>query len=139
MDHVGIVVEDLRGAIDFFRVLGLELEGEGSLEGGIADQVTALDGVRSDIAMLRTPDGNARIELSKFHSPRSPDGGSNAPANAIGIRHVTFAVDDIDEAVGALQSRGAKLVGDVARYEDYYRLCYMRGPEGIIVELAQKL
>ena len=139
MDHVGIVVEDLQSAIDFFRVLGLELEGEGSLEGGIADQVTALDGVRSDIAMLRTSDGSARIELSKFHKPASPEGGSGAPANAIGIRHVSFAVDDIDEAVSALQSHGAKLVGEIARYEDYYRLCYMRGPEGIIVELAQKL
>jgi catechol 2,3-dioxygenase-like lactoylglutathione lyase family enzyme len=139
MDHVGIVVDDLAAAIEFFVELGLELEGEAQLEGSFVDRVVGLDGVRTEIAMLRTPDGHGRVELSKFHSPRSRADGGPAPANALGIRHLTFAVDDIDAVVAGLRDRGAELVGELERYRDSYRLCYVRGPEGIIVELAEEL
>jgi len=134
MDHVGVVVEDLAAAIDFFVELGLELQGEWSAEGGWVDRVIGLEGVRADCAMLQTPDGHARIELSKFHSPPAEGGDGHAPSNAPGIRHLTFAVDDLDAAVDGLE-----LVGEVENYEDVYKLCYVRGPEGIIVELAEKL
>jgi catechol 2,3-dioxygenase-like lactoylglutathione lyase family enzyme len=134
MDHVGVVVEDLAGAIDFFVGLGLELEGQWEAEGGFVDRVVGLEGVRADCAMLRTPDGHARIELSQFHSPAAEGGDGHAPANAPGIRHLTFAVDDLDAAV-----EGLELVGEIDNYEDIYRLCYVRGPEGIIVELAEKI
>jgi catechol 2,3-dioxygenase-like lactoylglutathione lyase family enzyme len=139
MDHVGIVVDDLAAAIGFFVELGLELQGEGTVEGRGVDRIVGLDGVRSDIAMLQTPDGHGRLELTKFHTPPTRGGDRHAPANAPGIRHVAFAVDDIDAAVAGLRARGAELVGEVEDYEDVYRLCYVRGPEGIIVELAQRI
>ena len=139
MDHVGVVVDDLGAAVDFFTALGLELEGEQSLEGDLVDRVVGLEGVRSEIAMLVTPDGNSRLELSKFHAPLGPGGDGHAPANAPGIRHLTFAVDDIDAAVAGVRARGGELVGELENYEDVYRLCYVRGPEGIIVELAEKI
>ena len=139
MDHVGIVVEDLAGAVAFFVELGLELQGEAAVEGDWVDRVVGLDGVRAQIAMLQTPDGHGRLELSKFHEPTSDGGYQRAPANALGIRHVTFAVDDIDAVVARLRARGAELVGELGRYRDSYRLCYVRGPEGIILELAEKI
>jgi catechol 2,3-dioxygenase-like lactoylglutathione lyase family enzyme len=139
MDHVGVVVEDLEDAVAFFVDLGLELQGETPVEGDWVDRVVGLEGVRAQIAMLQTPDGHGRIELAKFHSPSSDGGHQHAPANALGIRHVTFAVDDIDAVLARLRARGAQLVGELERYQDSYRLCYVRGPEGIIVELAEPL
>jgi catechol 2,3-dioxygenase-like lactoylglutathione lyase family enzyme len=139
MDHVGIVVDDLVAATAFFVELGLELQGEGSVEGGWVDRVVGLEGVRAEIAMLATPDGHGRLELSKFHAPSGRVGDRHAPANIPGIRHLAFAVDDIDAVVAGLRARGAELVGEVKRYKDSYRLCYVRGPEGIIVELAQQI
>ena len=115
------------------------LQGEGSVEGRWADRIVGLEGVRSDLAMLETPDGNARIELAKFHSPSHEGDNRHAPANAPGIRHIAFAVDDIDAVVAGLRARGAELVGEVERYKDIYRLCYVRGPEGIIIELAERI
>jgi catechol 2,3-dioxygenase-like lactoylglutathione lyase family enzyme len=138
MDNVGIVVDDLAEAIAFFVELGLELEFETTVEGRWVDRVVGLDGVKSDIAMLRTPDGHSRLELSRFHAPpvipRTPE---LAPVNALGYLRVMFAVDDIDEVLARLQARGAELVGEVVQYEDQYRLCYIRGPEGIVVALAE--
>jgi catechol 2,3-dioxygenase-like lactoylglutathione lyase family enzyme len=139
MDHVGIVVGDLAAAVEFFVVLGLELEGEGSVEGAWVDRVIGLDGVRSEIAMLATPDGHSKVELSRFRSPLVPAGDPEAPTNAPGIRHITFAVDDLDATLERLRPHGAELVGAVENYADVYRLCYVRGPEGIIVELAERL
>jgi catechol 2,3-dioxygenase-like lactoylglutathione lyase family enzyme len=139
MEHVGIVVDDLAAATEFFVELGLDLQGEGEVEGGSVDRVVGLEGVRADIAMLQAPDGNGRIELAKFHSPAYQGDNRHAPANAPGIRHVTFAVEDIDAVVAGLRARGAELVGELERYEDSYRLCYVRGPEGIIVELAERI
>jgi len=139
MDHVGVVVEDLEAAIGFFVELGLELRGEASVEGSWVDRVIGLDGVQADIAMLRTPDGHGWVELSRFHSPPSGAGDGGAPANALGIRHLSFVVDDIEDVVARLRARGAELVGAVERYRDSYLLCYMRGPEGIIVELAEEI
>jgi catechol 2,3-dioxygenase-like lactoylglutathione lyase family enzyme len=139
MDHVGIVVEDLEAATAFFLALGLKLQGEASVEGTWVDRVVGLEGVRTDIAMLETPDGHGRVELAKFHAPPSPEGDRNAPANTLGIRHLTFAVDDLDSVVVGVRARGGELVGEVERYRDVYRLCYIRGPEGIIVELAERI
>jgi len=139
MDHVGIVVDDLEAAKAFFVELGLEMQGEGSVEDGWVDRVVGLEGVRAELAMMQTPDGHGRLELVKFHAPSGPDGDRHAPANTPGLRHITFAVDDIDAAVAGLQAHGAELVGEVERYEDIYRLCYIRGPEGIIVELAEQI
>ncbi len=139
MDHVGIVVEDLAAAKAFFVELGLEVQGEGAVEGGWVDRVVGLDGVRAEIAMLETADGHGRVELARFHAPSGGAGDRHAPANALGIRHISFAVDDIDAVVAGLRARGAELVGEVERYRDRYRLCYVRGPEGIIVELAERL
>jgi catechol 2,3-dioxygenase-like lactoylglutathione lyase family enzyme len=139
MDHVGIVVDDLAATKAFFVELGLELLGEWPAEGDWVDRVVGLEGVRTENVMLQTPDGHARLELSKYQAPPSPDGDSHAPVNAPGIRHLTFEVDDVDAAVAAVRARGGELVGEVERYEDIYRLCYVRGPEGIIVELAEKL
>jgi catechol 2,3-dioxygenase-like lactoylglutathione lyase family enzyme len=139
MDHVGIVVDDLEAAKAFFVALGLKLQGEMPVEGRWVDRVVGLEGVRADIVMLETPDGHGRLELTKFHAPLGQDGGRHAPANALGIRHVTFAVDDIDAAVARARARGGELVGQVEQYEDMYRLCYVRGPEGIIVELAEQI
>ncbi|HEY5333323.1 MAG TPA: VOC family protein [Solirubrobacterales bacterium] len=139
MEHVGIVVDDLDAATAFFVELGLELQGEASVEGDWVDRVIGLEGVRSDIAMLETPDGKGRIELSRFRSPPGPSGDPQAPSNAPGIRHITFEVDDLDATVAGLRSHGAELVGAIERYGDIYRLCYIRGPAGIIVELAEPL
>ncbi|MGI8803175.1 MAG: VOC family protein [Solirubrobacteraceae bacterium] len=139
MDHVGIVVDDLAAATAFFVALGLELQGAGAVEGGWVDRVVGLEGVRAEIAMVETPDGHGRLELTKFHTPSDQAGNRDAPANTPGIRHVAFAVDDIDAVVAGLRARGAELVGELERYEDSYRLCYVRGPEGIIVELAEQI
>jgi catechol 2,3-dioxygenase-like lactoylglutathione lyase family enzyme len=139
MDHVGIVVDDLEDAIAFFTTLGLELRGKAEVDGDWVDRVIGLEGVRSEIAMLSTPDGHGQVELSRFHSPPAESGDENAPANVPGIRHITFAVDDIEDVLARLQARGAELVGALERYRDSYRLCYVRGPAGIIVELAQPI
>ena len=139
MDHVGIVVDDLAAATEFFLELGLELQGEGPVEGRWVDRVVGLEGVRAEVAMMQTPDGTGRLELSKFHSPPNEGDDRHAPANAPGIRHVSFAVDDIDGVVAGLRARGTELVGELERYEDRYRLCYVRGPEGIIIELAERI
>jgi catechol 2,3-dioxygenase-like lactoylglutathione lyase family enzyme len=139
MDHVGIVVDDLAAATAFFVELGLKLAGESTVQGRWVDRVVGLEGVRANIAMLETPDGHGRIELAKFHAPPGRAGERHAPANTPGIRHITFAVDDIDDMLARLQARGAGLVGEVERYENIYRLCYIRGPEGIIVELAERI
>jgi catechol 2,3-dioxygenase-like lactoylglutathione lyase family enzyme len=139
MDHVGIVVDDLEAATAFFLELGLELEGEAAVEGRWVDRVVGLDDVRVDIAMVRTPDGHGRLELTKFHTPAATTAEPNAPANTLGLRRIMFAVDDIDDVVARLRAHGAELVGEVEQYEDSYRLCYVRGPEGIIVALAEQL
>jgi catechol 2,3-dioxygenase-like lactoylglutathione lyase family enzyme len=139
MDHVSVVVDDLAAATAFFVELGLKLQGEMPVEGGWVDRVVGLEGIRVDIAMLETSDGDGRLELVKFHSPSVRGGDRNAPANSLGIRHVAFAVDDIDAAVATVRARGGELVGEVEQYEDSYRLCYVRGPEGIIVELAEQI
>ena len=139
MDHVGIVVDDLAAAKAFFVELGLKLVGETPVEGEWVDRVVGLEGIRVDLAMLETQDGHGRLELVKFHAPSSQGGDRHAPANTPGIRHLAFAVDDIDAVVSGLQARGAELVGEVEDYEDIYRLCYVRGPEGIIVELAERI
>jgi catechol 2,3-dioxygenase-like lactoylglutathione lyase family enzyme len=139
MEHVGIVVDDLAVATAFFVELGLKLQGQVPVEGRWVDRIVGLDGVRAEIAMLQTPDGHGRLELVKFHSPSAQGDNQDAPANTLGIRHVAFAVDDIDTAVAGLRTHGAELVGEVERYEDSYRLCYVRGPEGIIVELAERI
>jgi len=139
MDNVGIVVDDLKAVTAFFVELGLELEGEATVEGRWVDRVVGLDGVRNDIAMVRTPDGHGRLELMKFHSPPATTAEPNAPPNTLGIRRIMFAVDDIEEVLARLRARGAELIGEVVRYGDSYRLCYVRGPEGIIVALAEQL
>src|SRR5882757_1207666 len=139
MEHVGIVVEDLAAATAFFVELGLTLQGEASVEGGWVDRVVGLEGVRAQIAMLETPDGHGRVELAKFDAPSGPGGDRRAPANTPGIRHLAFAVEDIDAVIAGLRARGAEFVGELERYEDRYRLCYVRGPEGIIVELAERI
>ena len=140
MDNVLIVVEDLEAAKEFFAELGMELEGETQVEGPWAGSVIGLDDVRADIAMMRTPDGHGRVELSRFHTPPAVRAGpENPPSNALGIRRIMFAVDDIDDVVARLQNRGGELVGEIAQYEDQYRLCFMRGPEGIILGLAEQL
>ncbi len=139
MDHVGVVVDDLAAATEFFVELGLVVQGEATVEGGWVDRIVGLEGVRSDVVMMETPDGNGRLELTKFHSPPNQNGDRHSAANAPGIRHVSFVVDDVDAAVAGLRVRGAELVGEVVSYENVYRLCYVRGPEGIIVELAERL
>ncbi|WP_266082635.1 VOC family protein [Haladaptatus caseinilyticus] len=140
MDNVLIVVEDLETAKAFFTELGMELEEETRVEGEWVNRVVGLKNVQSDIAVMRTPDGHGRVELSKFIKPKATRNGSEEPAvNTLGIRRIMFAVDDIDEVLDRLRSHGAELVGDVAQYEDVYRLCYVRGPEGIIVGLAEEL
>jgi catechol 2,3-dioxygenase-like lactoylglutathione lyase family enzyme len=140
MDNVLIVVDDLEAAKAFFAELGMELEGEATNEGRSVDLVVGLDGVRCDIAMMRAPDGHGRVELAKFHTPpavRSEP--ESAPVNTLGIRRIMFAVEDIDDVVARLRRHGAELVGEIAQYEDSYRLCFLRGPEGIILGLAERL
>lgn len=140
MDHVSVVVADLEAAKAFFTALGMELEGEQPVEGPWVDAVCGLDNVRVDIAMMRTPDGHSKLELTRFRAPAAIRGESrDAPANTLGLRSVMFAVDDIDDALARLRPHGGELIGVLAQYEDLYRLCYVRGPEGIIVALAQPL
>ena len=139
MDNVGIVVEDLDATIEFFRELGLELEGRGMVEGEWAGRVTGLGDQRVEIAMMRTPDGHSRLELSRFLAPSVVADHRNAPVNALGYLRVMFAVDDIDETLERLRQRGAQLVGEVVQYKDAYRLCYIRGPEGLLIGIAQEL
>ncbi|HZE07607.1 MAG TPA: VOC family protein [Gemmatimonadaceae bacterium] len=139
MDNVGIVVESLDVAIAFFTELGLRLEGRATIEGEWAGRVTGLGDQHVEIAMMITPDGHSRLELSRFLTPRVVSDHRNAPVNALGYLRVMFAVDDIDETLGKLLKCGAQLVGDVVQYEDSYRLCYIRGPEGILIGLAEEL
>jgi catechol 2,3-dioxygenase-like lactoylglutathione lyase family enzyme len=140
MDNVGIVVEDLAGTIDFFRELGLELEGRATVEGEWAGRVTGLGDQRVEIAMMRTPDGHGRLELSRFLTPPVVADHRNAPVNALGYLRVMFTVDDIDDTLARLRKRGAQLVSsEVVQYEDVYRLCYIRGPEGLLIGLAEQL
>jgi catechol 2,3-dioxygenase-like lactoylglutathione lyase family enzyme len=139
MDNVGIVVDDLAATIDFFRELGLELEGQGTIEGAWAGRVTGLGDQRVEIAMMRTPDGHGRLELSRFLAPPTVADHRNAPVNALGYLRVMFAVDDVDDTLERLRRRGAQLVGEVVQYKDAYRLCYIRGPEGLLIGLAQEL
>ena len=140
MDNVLIVVEDLEAAKAFFAELGLELEGEAPVEGSWVDTVLGLNDVRADIATMRTPDGHSRVELTTFHTPPAVSvEPESAPANTLGIRRIMFAVDDLDDVVGRLRGHGAELVGEIAQYEDIYRLCFLRGPEGIIIGLAEQI
>jgi catechol 2,3-dioxygenase-like lactoylglutathione lyase family enzyme len=139
MDNVGVVVDDLEATTAFFVELGLELEGETTVEGRWADRVIGLDDVRVGIAMMRIPDGHGRLELMKFHTPTAVSAEPNAPANTLGIRRIMFAVEDIEDVLARLNAHGAELVGELVQYEDSCRLCYVRGPEGIIVALAEQL
>jgi catechol 2,3-dioxygenase-like lactoylglutathione lyase family enzyme len=139
MDNVGIVVEDLERTIDFLRELGLELEGRATIEGEWAGRVTGLAGQRVEIATMRTPDGHSRLELSRFLTPAAVADHRTAPVNSLGYLRVMFTVEDIDETLGRLFNRGAQLVGEVVQYQDSYRLCYIRGPEGLLIGLAQEL
>jgi catechol 2,3-dioxygenase-like lactoylglutathione lyase family enzyme len=140
MDNVLIVVEDLEAAKAFFIELGMELEDETQVEGPAVDSTVGLDGVQADITMLRTPDGHGRVELTRYHTPPAVRAEpENAPANTLGIRRIMFAVEDIDDVVARLRTHGAELVGEMAQYEDSYRLCFLRGPEGIIIGLAEQL
>ena len=140
MDNVLIVVEDLEAAKAFFAELGMELEGEATNEGPWVGRIIGLEDVRCDIAMMRTPDGHGGIELAKFHTPPAVSAEpERAPTNTLGIRRIMFAVDDVDDVVARLRSHGAELVGEIAQYEDIYRLCFLRGPEGIIIGLAEQV
>jgi catechol 2,3-dioxygenase-like lactoylglutathione lyase family enzyme len=140
MDNVLIVVEDLEAAKAFFAELGMELEGETQVEGPWVGQTIGLKDVRADITMMRTPDGHGRVELTRFHTPPAVRAGpEDAPANALGIRRIMFAVDDIDDVVARLRNHGAELLDEIAQYEDIYRVCFLRGPEGIIIGLAEQL
>ena len=140
MDNVLIVVDDLEAATAFFVEIGMELEGEAPVEGLWVDRIVGLDDVRQHVAMLRTPDGHGRLELTKFHNPTAVTAEpKNAPVNTLGIRRIMFAVDDIEDVLARLRAHGAELVGELEQYEDSYRLCYVRGPEGIIVALAEQI
>ncbi|MER8038484.1 VOC family protein [Streptomyces hydrogenans] len=140
MDNVGIVVEDLDAAVAFFTELGMEVEGKARIESPFADRAVGLEGVRSDMAMMRTPDGHGKLELAQYHAPAVLGGGTpNPPPNTVGLHRVMFAVDDIDDTIARLRTHGAELLGEVARYKDIYRLCYLRGPSGIIVALAEQI
>src|SRR6188768_889054 len=139
MDNVGIVVDDLTATIDFFRELGLDLEGRATIEGEWAGRVTGLGDQRVEIAMMRTPDGHGRLELSRFVTPPAVADHRNAPVNALGYLRVMFAVDDLDDTLARLRRHGAQLVDEVVQYEDVYRLCYVRGPEGLLIGLAEEL
>ena len=140
MDHVSIVVDDLAAAVNFFTTLGMRVEGKATVEGPWVDRINALDGVQVDIVMMRTPDGNGRLELTKFRHPNVVASTPEiATPNTVGLRSVMFTVESVDETVARLRANGAELVGEVAQYEDKYRLCYMRGPANIIVALAEEL
>jgi len=140
MDHVSVVVDDLESAIAFFEELGMSQEGKTSVEGAWVDRINALDGVQVDIVMMRTPDGQGRLELTKFRNPKLvASEPANAPPNTLGLRSVMFAVESVDQTVARMRARGSELLGEVVQYEDIYRLCYMRGPGGIIVALAEEL
>ncbi|WP_435588507.1 VOC family protein [Micromonospora chalcea] len=140
MDHVSVVVDDLPAAIAFFTELGMEVEGEMPVEGAWVDRVNGIDGVRVDIAMMRTPDGHGKLELTRFRTPALVAAEpSDAPPNTLGLRSVMFAVDDVDDTVARLRAHGGELIGEVADYGDVYRLCYLRGPAGVIVALAEQL
>jgi catechol 2,3-dioxygenase-like lactoylglutathione lyase family enzyme len=140
LEHIGIVVDDLAAATAFFVAgLGLEVEGEASVEGGLVDRINGLEGVRADIVMLRTPDGDGKFELAKYRSPAYGGDDAPAPANAPGIRHILFVVDDVEASLAGLRVHGGELVGELVNYENSYWLCYVRGPAGIIVELAEKI
>jgi catechol 2,3-dioxygenase-like lactoylglutathione lyase family enzyme len=140
LHHVSVVVDDLEASMQFFGELGMELEGEAHIEGPWVDRINALDDVRVDIAMMRTPDGDGRLELTKFHAPAaiSPE-PENAKGNALGLRSIMFEVDDVDATVAQMRTQGAELVGEVAQYQDLYKLCYLRGPAGIIVALSEQI
>lgn len=138
MDHVGVIVDDLEPAIAFFAELGMEREGEASVEGPWVDRVNAIDDVRVDIVMMRTPTGEGRLELTRFRNP-AVGGPTDSPPNTRGLRSVMFAVDDVDDVVSRLQPHGGELIGEIVEYDDVYRLCYLRGPGGMIVSLAQDL
>ncbi|WP_428962321.1 VOC family protein [Micromonospora fluostatini] len=140
MDNVAVVVDDLEAAVAFFTDLGLEPEGRARIEGPWADRTVGLDGLRSDIVLMRTPDGHSRLELTKYHTPAAVGAGSPPPPpNTLGLHRVMFTVDDIDATIARLRTHGAELLGEVARYENAYRLCYLRGPAGIIVALAEQI
>jgi catechol 2,3-dioxygenase-like lactoylglutathione lyase family enzyme len=139
IDHVGIIVNDLAAAKAFFLALGLEMMGEGEVEGEWAERIIGLQDVKAEIVMLRTPDGETNIELSQFHSPTDENGIQRSLANTLGIRHITFVVEDLEAIVAKLKKNGAELVGEIQTYENTYKLCYLRGPEGIILELAEEL
>ena len=139
LEHIGIVVDDLAAATAFFAALGLELEGEASVQGGSVDRINGLEGVRADIVILRTPFANAKVELAKYRSPTYVANTGRAPANAPGIRHILFVVDDIEASLAGLRAHGGELVGELENYENSYLLCYVRGPAGIIVELSEKI
>jgi catechol 2,3-dioxygenase-like lactoylglutathione lyase family enzyme len=139
LEHLGIVVDDLAPAIEFFSAIGLEMEGEGSVGGELVDRIIALEGTRADMAIMQTPNGQGKVELVKFQSPAYEGESAVEPSNALGIRHVLFKVDDIDGAVAAVTDLGYELMGELVNYENIYRLCYVRGPAGIIVELAEQI
>jgi catechol 2,3-dioxygenase-like lactoylglutathione lyase family enzyme len=139
LEHIGVVVDDLEAAKAFFVALGLEVEGEVSVEGRLVDRINGLEGVRADVVILRTPDGGTALELVKYHSPAHEGDDGPAPANTPGIRHILFVVDDAKASLAALEACGGELVGELVNYEDSYWLCYVRGPAGIIVELAEKI
>lgn len=139
LDHAGVVVDDLAAAVAFFVELGLELEGEASVEGEWVDQLLGLDGVRADLAFVRTPDGHGRLELSTFHTPAATSPAPRAPVNTPGIPRLTFVVDAVDDVLDRLRPHGAELVGEVAQYQDIYRYCYIRGPAGMIIGLVENL
>jgi catechol 2,3-dioxygenase-like lactoylglutathione lyase family enzyme len=139
LEHIGIVVDDLAAATAFFTALGLEVEGEASVEGDLVDRINGLEGVQADVVILRTPDGNAKVELARYRSPAYAGGDGPAPANTPGIRHILFVVDDVKGSLAALRAHGGELVGELVNYENSYWLCYVRGPAGIIVELAEKI
>jgi catechol 2,3-dioxygenase-like lactoylglutathione lyase family enzyme len=139
LEHIGIVVDDLEAATAFFTALGLEPEGKASVEGDVVDRINGLAGVRADVVILRTPDGNGKVELARYRSPAYAGEHTPRPANAPGIRHILFAVDDIQASLATLRAHGGELVGELVNYGDSYWLCYVRGPAGIIVELAEKI
>jgi catechol 2,3-dioxygenase-like lactoylglutathione lyase family enzyme len=139
LEHIGIVVDDLAAATAFFTALGLEVEGEASVEGALVDRINGLEGVQADVVMLRTSDDSSKLELAKYRSPAYEGADGPAPPNAPGIRHILFVVDDIQASLAGLRAHGGELVGELVNYEDIYWLCYVRGPAGIIVELAEKI